>query len=381
MKIGFITAEYPLDIFKTKYGGIGTFVRQIGLTLTKNGHEVFVFVLNADKELEINDNKIRVITLTPDKKPILKWFFNKKKYQKLISEYIKKYSIEVLEAPDWGGLTALMDFSIPLIIRLHGSDAFFCKLEGRKQKLKNYFFEKTVLNNNDGIIAVSQFVADETKKIFKISKRINVIYNGINTTLFSPLNKDEKKNSILYFGTLIRKKGFIELAHIFNEIVNINPKVRLKVAGKDVIDIRTKKSTYQIFHDKLSAHAKGQVEYLGNVPYKNISKIISEASVIVFPSFAEAFPLSWLEAMAMEKAIVASNIGWAREMIRDDYEGYLVHPQNHKLFAEKVVYLLNNKEKRNELGKNARKKVLDQFDIRISAKQSIEYYKKILRNT
>ena len=52
-----------------------------------------------------------------------------------------------------------------------------------------------------------------------------------------------------------------------------------------------------------------------------------------------------LEAMAMQKAIVNSNFEWAQELITDGENGYLVNPKNHKLFANRIIELLQNKNK------------------------------------
>ena len=98
----------------------------------------------------------------------------------------------------------------------------------------------------------------------------------------------------------------------------------------------------------------------------------------IFPTFAEALPVSWLEAMAMEKAIVASNIGWANEMIEDSKEGFLVHPKNHEEFANRILELINDKVQQEKFGKAARRKVKEKFDYIHVAKLSIEFYKKIL---
>ena len=92
------------------------------------------------------------------------------------------------------------------------------------------------------------------------------------------------------------------------------------------------------------------VTYLGSVPYAEIHEQIAKAAVCVFPSFAEALPVSWLEAMAMQKAVIASNVGWASEIIQDGVEGFLVHPTNHVEYANKISVLLNNTELQRKFG-------------------------------
>jgi glycosyltransferase involved in cell wall biosynthesis len=124
--------------------------------------------------------------------------------------------------------------------------------------------------------------------------------------------------------------------------------------------------------------AMARVTYKGSVPYEQIKQYIHEATVCVFPTFAEALPVSWLEAMAMQKAIVASNIGWAKEVIDDGKNGFLVHPKNHVAYANRITQLLETETLRKEFGKAAREKVLQKFSIETVAKQSLDFYKNIL---
>lgn len=98
------------------------------------------------------------------------------------------------------------------------------------------------------------------------------------------------------------------------------------------------------------------VSYLGSIPYNEIKSYIAKASVCVFPTFAEALPVSWIEAMTMKKAIVASNIGWANELIEDSLNGFLVHPQRHEEYALKIQELLQKETLRAKFGEEARKK-------------------------
>ena len=121
------------------------------------------------------------------------------------------------------------------------------------------------------------------------------------------------------------------------------------------------------------------VSYLGSVPYHEINRHINEATVCVFPTFAEALPVSWIEAMAMKKAIVASDIGWASEVIDNDVNGFLVNPKNHIVYAQKIVELLNNPILRENFGIEARKKVIEKFSIEVIAKKSLAFYKNVLK--
>ena len=83
-----------------------------------------------------------------------------------------------------------------------------------------------------------------------------------------------------------------------------------------------------------NTEAMANVSYIGSVEYNKIKDYINSASICVFPTFAEALPVSWIEAMAMKKPIVASNIGWATEIIDNEVNGFLENPKNHIEFAK-----------------------------------------------
>jgi glycosyltransferase involved in cell wall biosynthesis len=184
----------------------------------------------------------------------------------------------------------------------------------------------------------------------------------------------------LYFGSLIRKKGLLELPLIFNEVIKENPSTKLVLVGKDVSDIISgSDSTWEMMKQLFTKEALQNVSCLGSVPYAEIQTHINEAKVCVFPSFAEALPVSWIEAMAMQKSIVASNIGWATDVIDDGRNGFLVHPENHVEYASKINILLSNSQMREEFGWNAREKVIRKFSVSVVAQQSLAFYKSLIK--
>jgi len=377
MHIAFITPEYPHPKI-TNCAGLGTSIKNLATELVKLKHTVAVFVYAQDTTEIMDDNGIVIHKIAYKKHPFLSWYFYRKDIQKYINNPIKKEKIDILEAPDWTGITAFMNFDCPLLIRLHGSDAYFCNLEGRKQKFKNFFFEKKALKSVDNIVSVSKFTANKTKEIFKIDKEIKVIHNGIDIEQFSNNSAIAVENTILYFGSIIRKKGVLELASIFNLINKKSPNTVLILLGKDIVDIFENKSTLQLFKDKLSMQALKKIIHIKHVPYTKVKTYISKAKVVVLPSFAEAFPMTWLEAMAMKKALVTSNIGWAKELMIDGETGFAVSPKEHQKYADKVLQLLNDEELNSTMGINARKIIKKSFLLQDIANQNIQFYKSII---
>jgi L-malate glycosyltransferase len=375
--LGFLTPEYPHKNLKSS-AGLGTSIKNLATGLIQEGVIITVFVVFQNKNITFYDGNIKIVSIARKGYKFLGWYLERKHIQKTIQQEINTSQINILEAPDWTGISAFMKFSIPIVIRLHGSDGYFCSLENRKQKFKHYFFEKNALKRSNKIVSVSTFTANLTKEIFNINCHIEIIHNGINVTDFKPIHAEINQNQLLYFGTIIRKKGVLELAQIFNFVVEKNNKATLLLIGKDVHDVLKDTSTMVLFNQLLTEKAKQKVTYIPEVPYQEIKNYIAKANVIVLPSFAEAFPMTWLETLAMEKPLVSSNIGWANELMIDGETGFTVSPKSHEVFVAKLVTLLNNKEQQIEFGKNGRKHIKKQFSTEIVTQQNIEFYKNCL---
>jgi glycosyltransferase involved in cell wall biosynthesis len=380
MKIAFLTPEFPHPKMVSA-GGIGTSILNLSKGLIGLGHEVSILVYGQKDDAFFVENDISFYIIKNIKLSGFSRVLTQRKIEKLINSLVKQSKIDIVEAPDWTGITSNIKPTCPMIVKLHGSDTYFCHLDSRPVKFWNKFREKRALQNATALLSVSQYTADLTKELFSLERDFTIIPNCIDINKFSSESATKvEENIILYFGTLIRKKGLLELPLIFNEVYKKNNKAKLIVIGRDASDIISgNHSTWSMMQSLFDATALKNVNYIGSVAYDQIKAHVSSASVCVFPTFAEALPISWIEAMALEKAIVASDIGWAAEIIEDSVEGFLVHPKNHSLFADRILELLANKKLRNQFGIEARKKVEQKFSIDVVAKQSADFYKKNLQ--
>lgn len=378
MKIAFLTPEFPHP--KTgSSGGIGTSIFNLSKGLVKFGHQVVILVYGQNDDEIFHENGITFYRIKNIKVKGISAYLTQKKIQKLINDLYKNKQIDIVEAPDWTGFSAFIKPKCPLVIRLNGSDTYFCHLDNRPVKWKNKFQEKSALKKADGIISVSKFTGDLTNKLFEISKPFDVIPNSIDLDNFES-STHVNNNTILYFGTLIRKKGLLELPLIFNEVFKNNKNAKLILAGKDASDVISgNPSTWQMMIPLFDKDAFQNVQFIGSLPYTEIKKQIQQATVCVFPTFAEALPVSWIEAMAMQKPVVASNIGWANEIITDAKDGLLEHPKKHEEFANKINSILTNEALQIDMGKEARKKITQKFSKEVVAEQSVAFYQKFLK--
>lgn len=378
MKIAFLTPEFPHPKMVSA-GGIGTSILNLSKGLIGLGHQVSILVYGQKDDTFFVENDISFYIIKNIKLSGFSRVLTQRKIEKLINSLVKQSKIDIVEAPDWTGITSNIKPKCPMIVKLHGSDTYFCHLDSRPVKFWNKFREKRALQNATALLSVSKYTAYLTKELFSLERDFTIIPNSIDIEKFALIDKAEvQENTILYFGTLIRKKGLLELPLIFNEVYKKNNKAKLIVIGRDASDIISgNHSTWVMMQSLFDATALKNVSYIGSVAYGQIKAHVSTASVCVFPTFAEALPVSWIEAMALKKAIVASDIGWAAEIIEDSVEGFLVHPKNHNLFADRILELLDNQKLRNQFGIEARKKVVQKFSIEVVAKQSADFYKKI----
>ena len=380
LKVGLITSEYPHP--KVKHAaGIATSIKNLAVTLVKKELRVIVFVYQQDVDEVVIAEGVEIHLIKSKNYPFFGWFLSRKHIQNYVNSIVEKEGINILEAPDWTGITAFMKFKVPLVIRFHGSDAYFCKLDGRTQKFKNKWFELSAVKRASAFIAPTTYAGDETGKLFNLDKnKIKTIHYGLQIENFnnkSPENFNE--NTILYIGTIIRKKGVLELAQIFNQVVETNPEAQLILIGSDSPDLKTgSSSTYKLVEKLFSDSAKANVNYLGKVPYNQVMEHIKNAHVCTFPSFAETLGMVTIESMAMHKPVVNTSIGWAQELIDDGVNGYLVHPSDIDNYAKTISKLLNDRKLCVEIGNAARLKIESTFDINRIADINIEYYKSII---
>ena len=380
MKIAFLTPEYSHE--RTGHSaGIGSSIKNLVQELVKNNHQVIVFVYSQKFQDVFQDNGASIHLIENKNYVFGKWYFYRKFIEKYCNNVIKEEQIDLIEAPDWTGITAFMKFKIPLVIRFHGSDTYFCYLEKRKQKLKNFWFEKLAISNSDAFIAPTAYAGKVSQRLFKIkNKTIKTIHYGLDLDKFEKFPTNQYEDGlILYLGTIIRKKGVLELPIILEEVVKNYPKAHLVLIGGDSHDITTNSSsTWQLVENQFSEDLKQKVTYLGKVPYEDVQSYIKKAHVCVFPTFAETLGMVTIESMAIQKAVVNSNIGWAKELIIDGESGFLVYPKNHKEYALKITSLLTNSDLKNALGLKARVRVEEVFDIKKKVMENVQFYKSLI---
>ncbi len=380
MHIAFLTPEYPHERV-AHAAGIGTSIKNLVVALAKEKVKVSVFVYGQQEDAVLVADGITIHLIKNRKYKFMGWYYHRKYLQNYLNKHILSEQIDAVEAPDWTGITAFMRLKAPLVIRFHGSDTYFCHIEKRHQKAKNFWFEKLATKKAKAFIAPTAYAGNVSRELFGIkNKRVQTIHYGLELSRFENPNPALfEKGLLLYIGTLIRKKGVFELPKIFKKVRLQFPEVKLILIGGDSSDVQTgSHSTWQLLQKEFDINDLEKVSYLGKIPYQDVQNYIKQAHVCIFPSFAETLGMVTIESMALQKPVVNTNIGWAQELIVDSESGFLVHPHDHSLYADRIISLLDDLDLCLLMGVKARKRVEAVFDIEKIVQQNILFYQSII---
>jgi glycosyltransferase involved in cell wall biosynthesis len=134
---------------------------------------------------------------------------------------------------------------------------------------------------------------------------------------------------------------------------------------------------------KLIAHAerlgvKNNIVFTGYYPDKKLPLLYQAADVFAFSTFYEHHPFAVLEALATGLPLVTTTVGGIPETINSGKNGFLVEPFNPRQLSEKILYLLEHPTFAAEMGAQARKTIVENYDWRIVVKDAMKVYDEAL---
>ena len=155
---------------------------------------------------------------------------------------------------------------------------------------------------------------------------------------------------IISVGRLSREKGFVDLVDVYKEYKDKNPNT------KWYLDIVGNGSERNKIADKIYTYGLNKdITMHGYLKKKELNELFHESSIYLMTSYTESFGIVLIEAMSHGIPCIAfTSAEGANDLIIDGYNGYLIPNRDYNLMIEKLEELANNKEKRLELGKNAR---------------------------
>jgi len=226
----------------------------------------------------------------------------------------------------------------------------------------------------DGKIAVSKPAMDFARENFP--GYYNIIPNGVDVEHFSPdvapiEEFNDGKLNILFVSRLEKRKGLNYLLQAFKQVKEEIPDSRLIVVGPGT-RLRRRYERY------VAKSGLKDVVFVGLVSYDELPRYYQTADVFCAPAIgSESFGIILLEAMAMGKPIVASNIEGYASVISHGVDGLLVPPADKDKLAQALISLLNDEALRQEMGAKGRIKALEHSWEHI-AQRVFDYYVRVL---
>jgi glycosyltransferase involved in cell wall biosynthesis len=275
-------------------------------------------------------------------------------------------------------------FGIPFVSTLHhplsiDRSTWFEYPSDFSLKMKRVLYyplimQRIVTNRMDRIITVSHDSAREIHRAFKTPlEKISVVYNGLDTEFFKPLpNITKIKNSVIFVGNVEdRKKG---VSYILRAISLTKNRVHLTIVDGGA------------FNRKFVPHwidrfgINDRVTFMGKISNEKLVELYSRSEIALSPSLYEGFGFPAAEAMACELPVIASSAGALPEVVGEHMKtAMVVPPRDPQAIADAIDYLVEHPEVRLRMGKEARKRVMEQFNWENAAREMVKVYEEVIR--
>ncbi|HYK02096.1 MAG TPA: GT4 family glycosyltransferase PelF [Thermoanaerobaculia bacterium] len=307
----------------------------------------------------------------------LRWLY---RFLIVLTVHVPEVSVTHTTAAAFCGIpciTAKVRRGTPMIVTEHG--VYLREQNLFLSRFKRLFFCKQfLLNLITAVVRANYFHADVVAPVCHYNTRwelahgtpqhkVRVIYNGVDPELFSPGPKRGHGTHVVATARIDPLKDIETFLRVAARIRQTHPGVRFTIYGS-VAD--------PPYYEKCLALRRelglDDAVSMGSVA-SDVVDAYRDADVVLLTSISEAFPFSVIEAMACERAVVASDVGGVGEALEEC--GMLVRPRDVDGFATAVRELLDDPSLRTRIGRRARARVLEEFRLDGSISAYLDLYR------
>ncbi len=359
---------------------IVNFRKGIILEFIDNGFEVIVVAPKDRNISKLYDLGCEYVNINIDNKGINLFndFYLFFQYVKIFKQIKPDVILTYTVKPNIYGSVATSVLSIPVVNNISGLGTAFIK-GGLLAKIVSFLY-KVSLKKSKRVF----FQNNDDKDLFLskgliVNSQIDILPgSGVNLEYYQPSSSDipyKNKSAFVFLlvARLIWDKGIQEYVDAARLIKKSNLKVRFQILGFLDVDNQTAvlRSDVDLWVEE------GIIEYLGDVD--DVRPFIEKSDCVVLPSYREGAPKTLLEASAMGKPVIATNVEGCRDVVDNGVNGYLCNVRDAHDLAKKMKAMLNMDFKAiTQMGLKGREKMENEFDERIVIDRYVSIVNKIV---
>ena len=362
------------------YGGSGVVATELGLELSKRGHEVHFITYNQPVKLNLFNNNIHYHEVIVPDYPLFHYQPYELALSSKIVDMVQLHKIEILHvhyaiphayaAYMSKQMLKTRGINLPIVTTLHGTDI---TLVGSHPYYKNAV--EFSINNSDAVTSVSEDLKKDTLSYFSIEKNIEVIPNFVDLDKYNNVDKNFNRNVlanddekiITHISNFRKVKRIDDVINSYN-LINKKINSKLILLGDGPERIKAEKLC-----DELNLNEK--VLFLG--ASNETSKILYLSDVFILASTTESFGLVALEAMASSVPVISTNSGGLPEVNKDGFSGYLSNVGDINTMAKNAIKILEDSSRLLNFKKNAKLQA-NKFDVHNIVPNYEDVYKRTL---
>lgn len=359
--------------------GVGNYVLHLIQNLRKVDPESAYFFLSLKENLPFLGD------LAPEQNPLLTVFSHESHplgdfwEHFILPHRLMKTGIDIFHGP--ASLIPFRKDHYRVVVTIHDLVAFlFPETIPLKYGAYMRYLLRQAVRKANRIISVSQHTRQDLIEILKVpSEKITVIHEAP-SPIFRPYDPNRvrtflrerygiQKKYIYHLGNIEPRKNLIVLLEAFTRVCQeLGPEYQLVVSGQKGWLIRS------LSHFLRDYPMRDQVLFTGYVPMEELPFFMNGAELFVFPSLYEGFGLPVLEAMSCGTPVISSNRSSIPEIVGS--AGILVDPTDTGELADRIVYLLRNREARRHLSQLGQAQAA-RFSWEKVARETLDVYRSV----
>jgi len=373
---------YFIDVFHPYVNGVVTSVTNFSKELAERGHEVYIFTQKVKNSQKVDLGKNVHIFYFPSIKFVVNYPDFKLVYPQLAKtlSLIKKINPDIIHtsAPTPHAWTALMCakmLNIPIVSTYHTllpdflKHSFIRRFHDYKiAKETTWQYTRGYYNSVNLVISPSNVIKKELIN-HKIKNKIEVVSNGVNSSIFYNINK-KKTRRILHVGRISYEKNIDVILKAFKIAYLKDKTLRLDIVGSGPDMESLKKLAETLGLEKKAI-------FHGSLNHEKLREVYSSHSLFVTASTIETEGLVVLEAMTCGLPIVGVNKLAIPEIVKHNYNGFIVNAGDEKELANKIIQILSDEKMRNKFSRNSIK-IAKKYSIKKSIDQIERIYKNLI---